>query len=79
MFCMPSAIEDILMEVPLNIPQMASSMALAYNVIPIMISLKAPALECIFKGTWSLDIQNHFLYHQNNKLRHQLMKFIELG
>ena len=28
-------------------------MALAFNEISLIISLKAHALECIFKGTWS--------------------------
>ena len=63
MFCIPSAIKDILMEVPLKILQMTSSMALAYNGIPIVVSLRAPDLECIFKGIFFFSyLHRHFLY-----------------
>ena len=35
MFCIPSDIEDVIMEVPLKIPQATCSMELAYNLFPI--------------------------------------------
>ena len=49
------------------IEEVAMKVTLAYNGIPIIMSLKAPALECIFKGTWSLyifiDTSYLFIYY----------------
>ena len=53
MFCISSATEYIIMEVPKNIPIYTYSGTLAYNGISIIIYLKTPALECIFSDTWS--------------------------
>ena len=52
-YCISSATENILMEVSLKIPNFLFSVALAYNGISIIIFLKAPDLECNFRGTWS--------------------------
>ena len=60
------------MEVPLKIPQMTSSNALAFNGTPIIVSLNAPALKCIFKVTMSLDI---FLYREYKMPKLQNTKY----
>ena len=52
-YCISSATENIVMEVPEKISIYTFSVALAYNEISIIIFLKAPDLECIFRGTWS--------------------------
>ena len=51
MFCISSATENILMEVPHKILILSFSATLAYNGNPIIIFFKAPALECIFYNT----------------------------
>ena len=54
--CMSSATENIMMKVPQKIPIYTFSATLAYNGIFIIIFVRAPALECIFRGTGSSDI-----------------------
>ena len=44
---------NIIMEVPQKILIYTFSVALSYNGISIIIFLKAPDLECIFRGNWS--------------------------
>ena len=51
MYCIPSATENILMEVPQKIRIYTFSVTLAYNGISITIFVTAPALECIFYAT----------------------------
>ena len=50
-YCISSATEHIIMEVPQKIPIYTFSVALAYNGTFIVILLKAPDLEYIFRGT----------------------------
>ena len=56
MYCISSATENNIMEVPQKIPISAFSATLAYNGISITIFFKAPALVHIFYDTWSEDI-----------------------
>ena len=51
MYCISSATENIIMEVPQKISKSAFSATLAYNGIDILIFFKVPALKCIFYGT----------------------------
>ena len=44
------------MEVPPKIWKHICVVAVVHNGIAIIICLKAPALEYIFRGAWSLDI-----------------------
>ena len=48
MYRISSTTENILLEVPQKIPISTFSATNAYNVISIIIFLKAPALKCIF-------------------------------
>ena len=56
MYCIPSAEENIIMEMPQKIPIYTFSATLGHNGISILIFFKAPVLECIISGTWSSDI-----------------------
>ena len=56
MYCISSATEYVIMKVSQNIPIYTYSTTLAYNLILILIYLKTPALECIFRDTWSWNI-----------------------
>ena len=56
MYCIWSVIEYIIMEVSQNISLYTYSVTLAYNMISIMIYLKTPVLQSIFKNTWSWSI-----------------------
>ena len=56
MYCILSVIEYIIREVSQNIPIYTYSATLAYNRIYILLYLKTPALECIFRDTWSSSI-----------------------
>ena len=56
MYRIPSAKENITMEVPQKIQIYTFSATLGRNGISIIIFLMAPALECIFSGTWSSHI-----------------------
>ena len=52
MYCIPSAAENIIMEMPQKIRIYTFSAALGHNGISIIIFSSAPALECIFSDTW---------------------------
>ena len=52
-YCILSATEIIITEVPQKIPIYIFAVALAYNEIPIEILSKASDLEYIFRGTLS--------------------------
>ena len=56
MFCIPSNIEDIMLEVPFRILQMYIFNGNGYNGICIINSLEAPAIECICTDTLSIEI-----------------------
>ena len=56
MYCIPSAEENIMMEMLQKIPNYTFSATLGHNGISIIIFFKAPSLECIVSGTWSSDI-----------------------
>ena len=49
MYCISSTAENVVIELLKKIPNYTFSVKLANNGI----SIKAPALECIFRGTWS--------------------------
>ena len=82
MYCISNVIEYIMMEVWQNIPINAYSVTLVFNGISIMRYLKTPALECIFRDTWSWSIfidtsstHNKFLW-QNVLLWHFWQTFV---
>ena len=56
MSCISRARENIIMEVPKKNTDLKFSATLAYNGNFIKVFFKAPALECIFYDSWSLDI-----------------------
>ena len=58
----PSAIENIIKEVPLKMYKYTFSMALAYNDIPFIIFSKSPALVYFQMHFVSIYFHRHFLY-----------------